>query len=281
MQKKRAATNQRQIKLQAYTEGTGKQKKTAVAKQGKKQRKTGRPASDDCGNASSTVNLQKAAAKKKKRVNNTEKPKSGRKRRSRSVSASSHTYVKMKKRKQKRSRILRTFLIELGLTVAIVSMLAGSIGYLTLSLPVVDGYGMTPTLNDQERLLVRKQGSIKRFSLVYIKNPQTGQRLIRRVIGLPGETVEYQEGHLWIDGEEIPERFLSSIGESEDSTPATANFILQELLGQSRVPQDSYFVLGDNRRYASDSRSFGFVSEEVVIGVVTARIFPLHQMTQF
>jgi len=84
------------------------------------------------------------------------------------------------------------------------------------------------------------------------------------VIGLPGETVEIQQGHVYINGELLQEPYLTQLTFSSHSREV--------------VPEDSIFVLGDNRGYSSDSRSFGVVKLEYVIGRAWFRYWPLDEI---
>lgn len=170
-------------------------------------------------------------------------------------------------------KTLKELIITLGVTV----MLFFILFIAACSLPSANGYSMTPTINDQDRLIVYKWGKIKRFSLVYFRNPEKSDWLIRRVIGRPGETFEYRSGILYINGAEIPERFLPSIFEEGANTPVTADFQLEE----GKIPEGKYFLMGDNRAYATDSRYFGLVDEKEIQGTVIARIFPIHSLGQF
>ena len=94
-------------------------------------------------------------------------------------------------------------------TLVVFMLLIWILSLFLFSLPKVSGYGMSPTLNHNERVFVNKRGTIKRFSLVYMKIPNKGnERTIRRVIGLPGEELRYKNDQLWIGSEAISERFL-------------------------------------------------------------------------
>lgn len=140
---------------------------------------------------------------------------------------------------------------------------------------VVDGDSMEPTLNHGDYLLLNKFSDIERFDIVVFPPPDEEEETlyIKRVIGLPGDTVEYRNDELYINGEEIEEDFLEYSSDDLDFYPS-GNFSLLTLLGEEEVPPGQYFVLGDNRLNSRDSRSFGFVDEESIIGKVSLRYWP-------
>lgn len=185
--------------------------------------------------------------------------------------------------KRKRSAYRRQFYKEIGISFFLMMSLFFLCQWIFFSFPTVNGYGMTPTLNDGERLFVSKRANIKRFDLIYFKNPVTNQLMIRRVIALPGEEISYEEDQLMINQKLVVERFLSNeLKEAKaQERLLTENFSLGSLTDSRALPESTYFVLGDNRHYAADSRQFGWVDEETILGVVKSRIFPLHSMTQF
>ncbi|MGX7265616.1 signal peptidase I [Enterococcus crotali] len=182
-------------------------------------------------------------------------------------------------KKQQHKKLILEVIITILLTLTLTSIIA----YFTFSIPKVEGYSMTPTVNDKDRLFVNKWGQVKRFNLIYFKEPKHQEVMIRRVIALPGEDFFYKEGKLYIDGEEIVERFMSQTTEAngEKQTNRTPDFSLREIVQAKRVPKGKYVVLGDNRSYSTDSRYFGLVDEKDIIGVVTMRVFPIHEMTHF
>ncbi|MEI5990603.1 signal peptidase I [Enterococcus termitis] len=144
---------------------------------------------------------------------------------------------------------------------------------------------MAPTVNDGERVFVNRFGAIRRFKLIYFKVPDSKEKSIRRVIGLPGESIQYKNDHLFIDQQESVERFLQNqlkrAGQNEELL--TTDFRLQQIPNNKydRIPKGKYLVLGDNRPYSSDSRYYGLVDEKEIIGTVEMRIWPLHKLTSY
>ena len=126
----------------------------------------------------------------------------------------------------------------------------------------VDGYSMSTTLCDGDKALTDalfyKMGEIKRFDIVIVKKEDgrfKGQELVKRVIALPGETIEYKDGVLYINGEIISEDFLS------DDVKELTGKISKKTMGD-----DEYYVMGDNRGASSDSRDFGFIKKSEIKG---------------
>lgn len=145
----------------------------------------------------------------------------------------------------------------------------------------VKGASMEPNFHDHEYLIIDELtyrfNQPQRGDTVVFRYPQNPQEyFIKRVIGLPGETVEFNDGHVYIynnehqDGFELSEPYLNP-----DLKTFTAN--------QARidVPNDSYYVLGDNRNASKDSRVFGPVKRDLVIGRVFFRGWPLSKIGLF
>lgn len=127
----------------------------------------------------------------------------------------------------------------------------------------VDGESMSPTLDTGEILLLKKYDkSIERFDIVVVN--YNGTKIIKRVIGLPGESVEYKGGNLYINGEEVIEDFI---------TVSTADFNLNKLDFET-IPNGYYFVVGDNRNNSTDSRILGLISYDEILGTVDFSLFP-------
>lgn len=154
-----------------------------------------------------------------------------------------------------------------------------------LFVPVsVDGESMEPTLQSEDRLLLNKQGHIDRFDIVVFPDPtedtsrssQAPKQFIKRVIGLPGDHVRVESDVLYINDEPIDEPYLEQkLNGLEEWDLYTQDFSLESITGQSVVPEEHYFLLGDNRGNSKDSRMFGFVPAESVMGETNWRLWPL------
>jgi signal peptidase I len=131
---------------------------------------------------------------------------------------------------------------------------------------IVDGESMDPTLENGERVIFNKAiyfiGKPDRGDIVIIQRPL--KNYVKRVIGLPGETIEINGYDLYINGKRYDQTFLN-----EQAKMDTGNF------GPIQIPEDSYFVMGDNRAISKDSRNgLGLINEEEIIGRSEFIIFP-------
>ncbi len=130
----------------------------------------------------------------------------------------------------------------------------------------VEGQSMEPNLHTDQRLVIEKVSyrfhGPERFDVVVLRQPDEGDELlIKRVIGLPGETVEMRDGYVYINGEKLDEPFAD--GETRSGREST---IL--------VPPLHVFVMGDNRSHSNDSRSFGPVPIENLVGRAWVSYWP-------
>jgi signal peptidase I len=131
----------------------------------------------------------------------------------------------------------------------------------------VDGQSMEPSLHTNERLVVEKLSyrlhGPQRFDVVVVRVPSQGDELlIKRVIGLPGETVEVRDGQVYINGVQLDEPLVGQTTYPGRSAKVT-------------VPPLHVFVMGDNRTHSNDSRSFGPVPIESIVGRAWVAYWPL------
>ncbi|MEI5993837.1 signal peptidase I [Candidatus Enterococcus mansonii] len=188
-----------------------------------------------------------------------------------------------KKRKKQRRKWMRKTLIEIVFSIVITLFLIYLVSLFTFVLPQVEGFGMTPVLREPNRIFVNRLGEIKRYSLVYFHVPNRKNEVsTRRIIGMPGEKVVYKEDVLFINDQERVERFLTEELKKagKEGYQLTEDFSTEAIIGavRGKIPQGKYLVLGDNRSFATDSRHYGLVDEQEIIGVATMKVLPLHEM---
>ena len=174
-------------------------------------------------------------------------------------------------------RVIGSFFLDIIETV-VVALSIFLIVYLFVMQPhQVNGMSMHPTFKDGEYLLTDKvsfkTGEPKRGDVVVFKAPEasqcpegTGCDFIKRIVAVPGDTVWVKNNKLYLNGEELKESYLSD----EIITKAgsyTSN-------GPVKVPDGSYFVAGDNRSHSSDSRAWGPVPLDKIVGKVFFRYWP-------
>ncbi|QWI72946.1 signal peptidase I (plasmid) [Bacillus mycoides] len=143
---------------------------------------------------------------------------------------------------------------------------------------LVQGESMMPTLESDERVIVNKiayhiQG-LKRFDII-IFHGKEGYDLIKRVIGLPGDTIEYKNDKLYVNGIVVDEPYLENYKAQLSKGNLTPDFTLEQKTGKTKVPEGQVFVLGDNRPVSKDSRILGFVSENQIVGKGKVVYWPL------
>lgn len=133
--------------------------------------------------------------------------------------------------------------------------------YLIQIVPVL-GDSMNPTLTNGDVLLAKSfYGDVERYDIVVAKI--NGQYIIKRVIGLPREVIQIQDGSVCVDGAKLETQYEFL---TEDPGLASEPFFLGE---------DEYFLMGDNRSESCDSREFGAVKKDQLTSVVLFRMFPL------
>jgi signal peptidase I len=130
---------------------------------------------------------------------------------------------------------------------------------------LVNKFVFAPTTSGAERALLPIR-DIRRGDIVVFKYPDEPERdFIKRVIGLPGETLELRNKKVYINGQAIDEpyvHFLEPVSESQEVT----SFSVRERYGPVSVPEGHYFVMGDNRDNSQDSRYWGYLPRHYIKG---------------
>ena len=160
--------------------------------------------------------------------------------------------------------------------------IAAFIRYFLFTPIVVDGDSMMPTLEDGDRMIVNKIGytigNPDRFDIVVFHAPE-GKDYIKRVIGLPGDHVEYIDDQLYINGEPIDEPYLDQYKVEITEGNLTGDFKLQDINPSLDViPEGHVFVMGDNRRFSKDSRHIGVVDIDEIIGDTNLIFWPISEI---
>src|SRR5690606_40055632 len=153
---------------------------------------------------------------------------------------------------------------------------------------IVDGASMEPNFHTKERvivnLLVYKISEPSYGDVIVFDVPDEGRRFIKRIIGLPGDTIEVHGDDVYINDERIDEPYLAeSIAESHASNE-TYNGVgdyfsfPNDNHPDNVIPEGHYFVMGDNRSDSKDSRAIGYVSEDDIIGRADVVMWPLNKL---
>ena len=205
------------------------------------------------------------------------------------------------KRSKKSTNPVRSFLKEWALFGLIIGAIILSRIYLWT--PVrVDGHSMDPTLADSEYLLVINKLPIDRFDIVVASETENGKtkEIVKRVIGLPGDTIEYKNDVLYINGKETDEPYLKEYIQKfkEDKLQSTysgkgfeENGDLFRQMAQiaeaftvdkdgsatftKKLLDDEYLLLGDDRIVSKDSRQVGAFKKDQIKGEAVLRLWPL------
>nr|WP_223805878.1 signal peptidase I [Ornithinibacillus gellani] len=159
--------------------------------------------------------------------------------------------------------------LEWAKAITIAILLAFLLRTFVFATSVVEGESMEPTLENGERVIFNKL-------IYFVKDPSRGdiviiqrpfKNYVKRVIGLPGETIEIKNHNLYIDGKRMEQSFIT-----EEAKLHTGSF------GPITIPEDSYFVMGDHRAISKDSRNgLGFIDEKDIIGRSEIIIYPFSQ----
>jgi signal peptidase I len=131
---------------------------------------------------------------------------------------------------------------------------------------VVDGRSMEPLLTNGDRgfsFVITRRISLERFDIVIVENEKTDGKLVKRIIGMPGETIRCSGNQIYIDGELLEQPFLQDVYTSD------FEYVLAE---------DEYFCLGDNRDVSRDSRYYGPFRDKEILASHIFLIWPLQDI---
>lgn len=168
---------------------------------------------------------------------------------------------------------LKSHFLDLIEFVAIVGVIVLVVHYFIAEPHQVSGSSMVPNFHEGDYIITNKLttkfSTIKRYQVIIFKSPREPSKVfIKRVIGLPDERVKIADGHVFVNSFLLTEHYLPP-------TTLTSGGAFLSNNEEVVVPQDQYFVMGDNRGGSSDSREWGPVRKELVIGEAWLRYWPV------
>lgn len=192
----------------------------------------------------------------------------------------------------------KSFLKEWGSFILILLLLLLSRLFIWGSVRV-DGHSMDPTLADGENLIISKISSVDRFDIVVAEEEENGTKkaIVKRVIGMPGDTIRYDNDKLYVNGTETDEPYLKEYLAlfQQDKLQATYSYNknfqarAQQALAFTvndnwdtsftiTVPEGEYLLLGDDRLVSKDSRQVGTFKKDQITGEVVFRFWPFNRI---
>lgn len=193
----------------------------------------------------------------------------------------------------------------LGFFVAFIAIFWGLFTFV-LSNDRVSGTSMQPNFENNERVISVRHAQIKRGEVVIVKAPdEPGALYIKRVIGMPGDTIVSKNNQIYINGKKLSQPWLkqgyklidhedgldgTKYSQTQDFTLSslakTQNYQrfytkkqLKQMQKTNKVPKGTYFVMGDHRSVSKDSRYIGTIKRKNIVGVVKLRYWPLNKIT--
>ncbi len=171
---------------------------------------------------------------------------------------------------------VKQWLIDLKETIIVLFLAVWLMTFIVSQNKVPSG-SMIPTLNVNDRMIVSMLPYYyrlpKRGEVVVFNGPD-GEKWVKRVIGLPGEKIDIREGDLYINGMQLDETAYLSERHISANNPT----IVSEISFPYTVPQDAYFLLGDNRLESYDCRYFGAINQVEITGKAICRIYPFSKI---
>lgn len=197
---------------------------------------------------------------------------------------------------------MKNFIKEWGLFILFITILILS-RWLIWSPVTVDGHSMDPTLQDKEHLIMLKTTGIERFDIVVVsEKDETGEEklIVKRIIGMPGDTIRYEKDTLYINDKQVDEPYLDNYKAAfaKDKLQSTYSYNVQfqtialaasaftmDASAQDtftvEVPEGQYYLLGDDRLVSKDSRSVGTFEKSAIKGEVVLRMWPFDRFRLF
>lgn len=192
---------------------------------------------------------------------------------------------------------MKEFIKEWGVFILILSLFLLSRIFLWQFVKV-DGHSMDPTLADKEQLVVLKQTKINRFDIVVVNEEEGGQKkkIVKRVIGMPGDVIKYKNDTLTINNKKTEEPYLKEytklFKKDKLQEKYSYNPLFQDLAQSSTafttdsngssefttvVPKGHYYLVGDDRIVSKDSRAVGPFKKSTIVGEVKFRFWPIRR----
>lgn len=165
------------------------------------------------------------------------------------------------------------YLVEFFETLVVFGAIFAAIYLFVAQFHKVSGNSMVPTMHNADYLITEKVSyrfrNPKHGEMVVLKNPRDeSQDFIKRIIAVPGDTIQISNKSVYLNGQLLQETYLPP------GTPTPAGAFLTEGL-VVKVADNQYFVIGDNREHSSDSREWGPITKVEVVGRALFRYFPI------
>lgn len=165
-------------------------------------------------------------------------------------------------------------------TIVVTSVLIFMIFNFLFTPVTVDGPSMTPTLLDKQwgfsSLFGKFFGNYKRFDVVVVDYVEKDMKLVKRIIGLPGETIEYYDDKLYVDGKYVKETYFDKKYVNSQTYNGAIQFT--DDFGPITLKKNEYFVMGDNRPRSTDSRVLGAFKKEDILSKSVLVLRPLGEI---
>lgn len=172
---------------------------------------------------------------------------------------------------------IKNSLIELIEFIAVVAAILVVVRFFVAEPHRVSGSSMVPNFHDGDYIitnkLIKQTSKLQRGEVIILENPRNNDQVfIKRLLGLPSERIKITDGRVYINGQPLTEPYLPA----NTKTPGGA------FLNDNRevvIPVDSYFVMGDNRGGSSDSREWGPITKDLIVGQAWLRYWPPQKFT--